>query len=218
MAREIFNTLHQDMELSHEWIESLVKKTNKENVFETISKALELPTIDSVSVTDTDIDESIEQDLILLKEDYENGEITKDQYEIEIDKASNREVVKMELIQAEHEAELLDAIAACETVVALLGKKTSSFNSFLDLKKTGFLKKFEVIKDTIDRNKLLNCIDKCLEVTSLIKSKDYINALGIYDSVHVDDWIQSVAELEHGLVHGELLIQAKKGSESNPRQ
>ncbi len=195
-------TLSEEFGLTQDFLFEVIKKGYTQKRFlNKVEKFLnELHSDLSHKVTEEDIDEWIEDCIWEANEFYNSGQITKEQRDRYIAMDSDRENVRKMLEQ--EEKPLYELIATAEFISAILDKPTKSFNYFLKLNNFDkrLEKNFQKLKDTYDKDKLVEIIPTLLsDIVEEIKKDDVIYALGIYDQKDITSWKESVAELEESL-------------------
>ena len=99
MAKEEFKSI--ETEGAAEWIYFAVMANHSKNdVVEVIETALDSAFSEEPIITEKDIDEAMDDNLELAKSSYEQGDITKEEYDKWSQESMNRDLVKQELIEA----------------------------------------------------------------------------------------------------------------------
>jgi hypothetical protein len=190
-----------DTEYEAEWIYmALSADYDCLQLVELIESTLDAVLSGIPAIADWEVDESVENGLIFLKEDYANGELSKEEYEREYAEITDREQVKRELMDAAAGGDLRDGYAAIELLVVLLGKPGLVFEHMLDAYGSEVGKEFRGRFAKCDRKRLVQAVPRALNVVSKLREKESARRLGWIDRRAVRTGLDTLNRLENDLV------------------
>ena len=203
MSEENFSEI--ETEVPAEWIYLAVLEADSfVEIIQAIESGLAEFYLKEPNITEAEIDESIEIDLSMLKEDYEQGDITKEEYDRECIEAINRETVRRELIEADSGGNLRNSHAAIELLVALLGTPNVAFQHALevadqDVSGREFKNKIDKFTKRTNEEQLKSLLPEALKIVSGLKENKSVNLLGFYGKKDKKSWLDYLDGLEDKL-------------------
>lgn len=198
MKSDKFSTL--DLDLAAEWVQlTVMSGEQKAPDTSAIEGVLNTALMDGPSVHEWEIDEAIKNGLASLQSDYENGDISKQDFEKLTAEYSDRDRIRRELVEAGAGGNLEDALGASEYLAALLGFPTEAFEAMTEAYGTTFTNHLRRQSKLYERNKLLRLVPKALKVTAKQKQPSSLKQLGLEDKRAQECFLHSVEELEANL-------------------
>lgn len=190
-----------DTDETVEWFHSeLLSGRDIDGLIEVIESALDSVFTGVPVISESDIDGSIADNLELLREDYEQGEVSEEEWERELSEVTDRDLMRKELIEADAGGHLRDGYAASELIVALLGKRTLALEHALDAYGQEFEAAMNGYRGEVSSgNELVSLIPKALAVVDKLREQESIKLLGFVQSRQKRVWIKGLDELEANL-------------------
>lgn len=195
-----FHSMHPDMGLANDYVHGVL--TSSKNVVELksqLKRALQIEVPGETNISEDEIDEVISDDLERWASELEEGEISQEQYNEEIQKSSNRRLVRMEMIEAEHGVSISEALGACEVLAALLGYPTKSFAESLSFGDAAVNKQLNHISSTYDTRKLVELVPLAEDTVRNFMDEKVMKLLGLEDRQDRNGWLESLSELLENL-------------------
>ena len=204
--------VHLEIEDAREWVYSTVMDSggDGDEVLASIEEALNAVFEEAEEVTEEDIDETIEDDLSSLKEDYKEGEMSKDEYKrARSDAKKNREVVRQQLLNVDLRIGLKDGHAAGELLAGLLGNPSIAYEGLieptgdvvLDVGNAKFGRRAKKIGQEYG-DRLRQLVPKALEVVKRLQEDEAMRVMGILmgeKGDYVRAWLDAYSRLERNL-------------------
>lgn len=203
--------VYMETEDAGEWVFSTVMDSggDGDEVLAAIEEALGAVLTGGEEVTEEDIDESIEDALSSLKEDYEEGEMSEDEYKRACSEAKDREVAKQQWAETDLDLRLSDGYAASELLAALLGHPGIIYEHVIepsdDVAFNADNAKFERRARKIAQShadSLKRLVPKALEVAKKLRTDEALKAMGIQmgeKDDYVQAWLDAYSRLERNL-------------------